>query len=219
VAYLFLVRQRSEIGVHLDLIDFVQDVATSIKRIDERRPRAANARTGALYQPGIGPQPETQAVNLIVSELAALVPERYASGLRVGVPYPVGRQKCDLCIGSSPHWEWAAEVKMLRLMGDNGKPNDNMLMHILSPYPNDRSAVKLVESGLGGRKAILIYGFDYPRLPMDPTIEAFEILAARWVTLSTRAVCAYSDLVHPVHRAGRVFGWESPSSLPNIIYC
>ena len=29
------------------------------------------------------------------------------------------------------------EVKMLRLMGDNGKPNDNMLMHILSPYPAD----------------------------------------------------------------------------------
>jgi hypothetical protein len=31
--------------------------------------------------------------------------------------------------------DWAIEVKMLRLMGDNHKPNDNMLMHILSPYP------------------------------------------------------------------------------------
>ena len=36
--------------------------------------------------------------------------------------------------------EWAIEVKMLRLMGDNGKPNDNMLMHILSPYERHRSA-------------------------------------------------------------------------------
>jgi hypothetical protein len=27
----------------------------------------------------------------------------------------------------------AIEVKMLRLMGDNGKLNDNMVMHILSP--------------------------------------------------------------------------------------
>jgi hypothetical protein len=35
----------------------------------------------------------------------------------------------------SPSWEWAIEIKMPRLMGDNGKPNDNMLMHILSPYP------------------------------------------------------------------------------------
>lgn len=77
---------------------------------------------------------------------------------------------------------------MLRIMGDNGKPNDNMLMHILSPYPNDRSALtdcrKLVESNLDGRNAIVIYGFDYPGLPMDPAIEAFEVLAARWVTLS-----------------------------------
>src|SRR5262249_32309420 len=135
-----------------------------------------------------------------------------ASALHVGVAYPVGRQKCDLCIGSSPNWEWAVEVKMLRLMGDNGKPNDNMLMHILSPYPNDRSAltdwVKLVNSGADGRKAIVIYGFDYPGRPMDPAIAAFEVLAARWVTLNARAVGEYSDLVHPVHRAGRVFGWE-----------
>jgi hypothetical protein len=55
-----------------ELVDFVQDIATSIKRIDERRPQAANVRTGVLYQPGIGPHPETQAVNLIVSELPAL---------------------------------------------------------------------------------------------------------------------------------------------------
>jgi hypothetical protein len=196
----------------LELTDLILDVAAAIKRIDARRPQAANARTGALYQPGIGPHPETQAVNLIVAELAALSASRYGGQLQVGVPYPAGRQKCDLCIGAAPAWEWAAEIKMLRLMGDNGKPNDNMLMHILSPYPNDRSAltdcVKLIESGLAGRKAIVIYGFDYPELPMDPAIEAVETLARRWVNLSERATGRYDDLVHPVHRAGRVFGWE-----------
>jgi hypothetical protein len=97
-------------------------------------------------------------------------------------------------------------------MGDNGKPNDNMLMHILSPYPKDRSALtdcgKLVRSGLPGKKAIVIYGFDYPGLPMDPAIEAFEVLAARAVRLGKRAVGSYADLVHPVHGHGRVFGWE-----------
>ena len=50
-------------------------------------------------------------------------------------------------------------------------------MHILSPYAGDRSAltdcVKLLESGLTGRKAVVIYGFDYPNLPMDPAVEAF----------------------------------------------
>ena len=130
----------------------------------------------------------------------------------MNVPYPIGRQKCDLCIGTHPAWEWNVEFKMLRLMGDNGKPNDNMLMHILSPYPNDRSALtdclKLAECTLPGRKAVIIYGFDYGQLPMEPAIEAFEILANRWVRLSPRLVHAYADLVHPVHRDGRVFGWE-----------
>jgi hypothetical protein len=196
----------------LELKQLIDDVAVSIKSIDARRPRAANARTGAVYQPGIGPHPETKAVALIVSELEGLFAARYAGAMQTNISYPNGRQKCDLCVGASPSWDWAIEIKMLRLMGDNGKPNDNMLMHILSPYPADRSAltdcVKLLESGLPGRKAVIIYGFDYPNLPMDPAVEAFETLAGRWVGLGSRYVSHYSDLVHPVHVAGRVFGWE-----------
>ena len=125
-----------------------------------------------------------------MAELKRSRPGRYAGKLQTGVAYSAGRQKCNLCIGEATEWDWAVEIKMLRLMGDNGKPNDNMLMHILSPYPGDRSAltdcVKLLESGLSGRKAVVIYGFDYPTLPMDPAIEAFETLAHRWVTLGAR---------------------------------
>ena len=99
---------------------------------------------------------------------------------------------------------------MLRLMGDNGRPNDNMLMHILSPYPVHRSALtdceKLGPLRLVGRKAVLIYGFDHPALMMDPAIEAFGVVADRGVRLGTRDVTGYADLVHPAHRAGRVFG-------------
>ena len=101
---------------------------------------------------------------------------------------------------------------MLRLMGDNGKPNDNILMHILSPYPAHRSALtdcaKLLNSGLAGRKAILIYGYDYPQWPMDPAIDAFEALATRAADLSARHQATFSELVHSVHQVGRVFGWE-----------
>ena len=61
---------------------------------------------------------------------------------------------------------------------------------------------------LVGRKAVVIYGFDYPSLPMDPAIEAFELLASRWIRLIARGVGSYKNLVHPVHREGRVFGWE-----------
>ena len=73
---------------------------------------------------------------------------------------------------------------MLRLMGDNGKLNDNMITHILSPYPAHRSALtdctKLVISQLGKHKAILIYGYDYPDWPMDPVIDAFEMRLPRF---------------------------------------
>ena len=192
---------------------FVSDIAAAIKEIDNRHPQASNARTGDLYQPGIGPHPETQTVTLVVEELQRLFSERYEGKLTLNVPYPeVSRQKCDLCIGSEPNWEWASEVKMLRRMGDNGKPNDNILMHILSPYPQDRSAVtdcsKLIDSGFSGRKAVVIYGYDYPDVSMDPAIQAFDILSRSTVQLGERAVASYDELVHPVHRTGRVFAWE-----------
>jgi hypothetical protein len=204
---------RRLMNISLELADLVFDVALAIKRVDERRPQAVSSRTGVAYQAGIGPHPETQAVSLIVSELQADKPERYNGRLAINVPYVNStRQRCDLCFGSASEWEWAAEIKMLRLMGDNGKPNDNMLMHILSPYPADRSALtdcrKLLSSGLGVRKAILIYGFDYATLSMDLAIDAFETLATKLVRLGPRLVGEYSGLVHPVHSCGRVFGWE-----------
>jgi hypothetical protein len=101
---------------------------------------------------------------------------------------------------------------MLRLMGDNGKPNDNILMHILSPYPAHRSALtdcaKLADSVFPARKGILIYGYDYPDWPMDPAIDAFEALARRIVNLGVRESASFTALIHTVHQCGRVFGWE-----------
>tara|TARA_B100001123_G_C15239853_1_gene998669 strand:+ start:107 stop:742 length:636 start_codon:yes stop_codon:yes gene_type:complete len=192
---------------------FTSDIAAAMKEVDSRSPRAANARTGVQYQPGIGPHPETQTVKLVVEELQRLFPKRYEGRLALGVPYPhESRQKCDVCIGLEPGWEWAIEVKMLRRMGDNGKPNDNILMHILSPYQQDRSALtdcsKLLNSEFHGRKAVVIYGYDYPDFPMDPAIEAFEVLAGRTVRLGERCASSYKELIHPVHQSGRVFAWE-----------
>jgi len=147
-----------------------------------------------------------------MAHLAEADPLRYGS-CRLGVPYGDGaRQACDVCLGGPAAEDWAIEVKMLRLMGDNGKLNDNMIMHILSPYPAHRSALtdctKLVASQLGNHKAILIYGYDYPGWPMDPVINAFEILASRQVKLASGAVEPFDGLVHPVHQRGRVFGWQ-----------
>ncbi|PYU28051.1 MAG: hypothetical protein DMG32_03835 [Acidobacteria bacterium] len=101
---------------------------------------------------------------------------------------------------------------MLRLYGDNGKLNDNMLMHILSPYPEHRSALtdcqKLVQSGLRGRKAIVIYAYESVEFPTAAAINAFELLASDAVRLSGRATASFRGLIHPVHQSGVVAGWE-----------
>lgn len=101
---------------------------------------------------------------------------------------------------------------MLRLMGDNGKVNDNMLMHILSPYPQHRSALtdtqKLVRSGFPGQKALLIFAYEYPDFPTRTAIEAFETLARRFVRITPVAAATISGLVHPIHTEATVYGWN-----------
>jgi len=101
--------------------------------------------------------------------------------------------------------------------GDNGKPNDNMLTHILSPYPQHKSAlndcVRLARSSFGAKKAILIYGFEHDAWPLEPAIEAFEHLANKSLSpvryqLGTRYVSCFTGLTHHIHKKGKVFGWE-----------
>jgi hypothetical protein len=99
-----------------------------------------------------------------------------------------------------------------RLNGDNGKPDDTSIKDIPSPYESDPSAVadatKLATTRVGARQGIVIYGFDCPRRPLRVIIDAFEVLAGSRVRLGVRCETSLSDLVHPVHRTGEVFGWE-----------
>lgn len=97
---------------------------------------------------------------------------------------------------------------MLRLMGDNGKANDNMLMQVLSRYSQHRGALtdtqKLVRSGFLGQKALLIFAYEYPDFPTRPAIEAFETLARRFVRSTPVAAAAISRLVN--HTESTVYG-------------
>lgn len=116
----------------MDLATFVSHFATGLQAADARRPTAVNQRSKEAFKPGIGPHTESRTVELVMEELRLLHQDRYVE-FKVGVPYPaMSRQKCDLCLGKAPHWDWAVEVKMLRLLGDNGQPNDNILMHPLT---------------------------------------------------------------------------------------
>lgn len=197
----------------MELDDFVGLLALGIQRADARNPIGVSKRSGIAYQPGIGPHTESDTITLALGEVA----DGLSCDVQREVRYPsTGRSKCDVILGTPT--EWAIEIKMLRLMGDNGKPNDNILMHILSPYPSHRSALtdcaKLAESGFEGRKGIVIFGYDYDGWPMDPAVDAFEALARRRVALGTAVSAAFDGLVHPVHQAGRVFGWEITGSSP-----
>jgi len=190
----------------MTLEQFVALFAEGITQVDQRLPVAKNMRRGTNFRPGIGPFGEAATIDLVMAEVSAKV----MSGYQKCVPYPSDpRKKCDLCIGTEPNWELAVEMKLLRVMGDNGKSNDSMLMHILSPYPANRSALtdcaKLAQSGFRCPKAIVIYGYDYEDWPMEKAIAAFERLAGDLIEERTSA--KFSGLVHPVHQRGAVYGW------------
>jgi hypothetical protein len=146
-----------------------------------------------------------------MSQLARQQPDLY--GYHLPEPYPnAPRQKVDALIRPSGATPWAVEFKLLRLLGDNGGLNDNMLMHILSPYAAHRSAFtdcqKLCSSGFDARKAVMILGYDAPDFPLGLAIEAFESLATRHFRLGARQEESFQNLIHPIHSSGSVYAWE-----------
>jgi hypothetical protein len=197
----------------MQLAEIAGAFARGIELADAKQPVALNRRTGAPYHPGIGPHSESDTTRLALGAITGMAPFKYSLEKYYPVPR---REKCDLFL-TAPE-KWAIEIKLLRLLGDNGKRNDNMLMHILSPYPIHHSALtdfdKLTRSGFDARHAIMVFGYDYEDLQMDPAVEALEILARERVEILSHAVAQFDGLVHPVHRLGRVFAWEIAAQVP-----
>jgi hypothetical protein len=189
------------------LREIVEQFAIAMKSADTRRPQAVNPTTKYAYRPGIGPHPEDQAVNLVMRELALQRPGWHS---RLRAYDPLSKQVCDWFLGDP--LEWVIEIKMARPNGDNGKPLDIAVRDILSPYQMDRSAlwdcIRLADSRVSARCAILIYGFDDSRRPLSEIISAFQTLAAARVKLGPLHEAQLAGLVHPVHRNGAVYGWE-----------
>ena len=138
------------------------------------------------------------------------MPSDRASGGPVQAVPNSARSKCDLWVGEGP--EWVIEVKMARLYGDNGKPDDTAVAQVLSPYPSDHSALsdcmKLIEASFTARTAVMIYGFESEQRPIERLIDSFELLASAAVLLGDRHTASFGPLVHPVHRHGTVWLWE-----------
>ena len=211
-----LAPRHGTVMARMELADFVRDFATALKAVDARRP-VFTSRTGRVYKPGIGPHSEDRAVDLILEEMKNVSPHGYGRFV-CRVPYARSRQTCDVVLPN----EWMIEVKMARFYGDNNKPDDTSLKDLLSPFDVDRSALtdcaKLAAADGPARKAIVIYGFDYPAWPMDPVIEAFEVRARVPVRLGERCEASFTDLIHPVHQRGRTFGWEVPAKIAGELH-
>ena len=193
-------------GTQVTLTAFVQHLAEGIALADRKRPVAPVSRTGNQYQAGIGPHSESLTLDLA---FAAMEEAGAPLALEREVSYPnVKRANCDVVIAG----QWAIEVKLLRLLGDNAKQNPNILMHILSPYPQDRSALtdcdKLLRSGFNERKAVVIFGYDYPDWPLMDAVAAFETLASAKYELTPKVLAEFRCAAHPVHNHGAVVGWE-----------
>lgn len=194
-------------GLLLDM--FVADFARGRKAADALR---LSVHGGSrVYQAGTGPRREPDGRGGAHRGPDAATCPRKSASLLTQVRYPHSPQTCD------EYWNgedgpWAIEVKMIRFRHDNGKLADLSIQDILSPFSGDHSALsdclKLVRGGFPARTALVIYAFEDQERPVDCLIEAFEYLAAHYVVLGARDEVRMSNLIHPVHAAGRVFGWR-----------
>ena len=187
----------------IPLEQFVQHFANAVIAADHTRPKAADA---VLSRPGIGTLPEADALHLIAGELELAEPATYAGRIALDVSYPDSPDRtCSICVGAAPDWTFAAEVRMLRLVREDGRLTGNILAHHRAAVA---ACVDLANSPLCKSKAVIIYGFDDPQWPLDPAIDAFERMARAKVELGPRCEAKFDTLWHPVYARGRAFGWS-----------
>lgn len=190
----------------MEMQEIVSHFARALKQVDADAPREPDKP----YKAGIGPLKENTLVRLISEKMHQSSPTTFKE--LTSIAYPGLRNRCDLSINQ----EWVFEIKLARPFGDNGKEAENWSMNVLHPYAGNASAIgdclKLKNSSFESRKGIVIIGYEHstPILPLEPAIRGFELLAANVanITLSTRISERVSGLIHPVHQAAILYGWE-----------
>ncbi len=181
----------------MELKEIVSDVADALGNID----RSGLPFRG--FQKGVGPYGEPQLVKLIAVALNHL--SKYGKRVRT-------KRTPDLLIPS----EWAIEFKITRPFGDNGKEAENWSVNLLHPYPGNVSTIgdcmKLLNRSGTERRAIIVIGYEHvpAQIDLTPLLASFEAIAANVLSiqLSPRIETRCERLVHPVHQAVRVIGWE-----------
>jgi hypothetical protein len=176
----------------------IKDFADALARVDSTR------RAHKTFRPGIGPFGESDATKLALEVLRDSAPEVYGAA--------VTKRQPDVLIPD--HWQ--IEIKVVRPYGDNGKEAENWSQNLLHPYSGNTSSLgdclKLLRSDRPERRAIIVFGYEHDpaRIPLDPCVRGFELLAVQLLglRLSIRVEELRKPLVHPEHQVLRVFGWE-----------
>ena len=132
---------------------------------------------------GIGPYEEKPFVAMLHEHLLRLSSDYVES--RVEVPYPVGGESADLCIGPTASPDLVLELKYARMKRSDGRMEEAALSRILSPYRESAlvDCGKVLRFSTALHRGVVIVGYDYPDLPIEPLIEDFESLATKRVAL------------------------------------
>jgi len=184
-------------NISMELREVLQDIADAIVRIDK------SGKPFRTFQPGVGPYGEPQLVKRIAADLNQ-IPKYRNSALTKRTP--------DLLIPN----EWAMEFKITRPFGDNDKEAENWSVNLLHPYPGNVSTIgdcyKLREYPGRERRSVVVVGYEHtrPKIDLTPLITSFEVIARQVLAfnLSERVEIRREGLIHPVHRALRLFAWE-----------
>lgn len=181
----------------MDLSFVVDKFAESLSYVDKNGPPHKH------FAPGIGPYGEGPAVRAALKYLK----ENYLEFERART-----KQTPDLLIPK----EWAIEFKIIRPFGDNGNEAEHWSENILHPYSGNTSSLgdcmKLLQSNLMERKAVVVFGYEHtpPKIDLLPAVKSFELIASEimGIKLSSRYMAEVKNLRHPVHQQLKVFGWE-----------
>lgn len=165
----------------MELMEIVEKIADLIPIIDRTTSiQNSNRRNKRPYIKGVATLFEPQFTKEIVKSWPTEFKDEL-SFINDEISYPDNsRETCDLVISSMKEeipfgqFEWAIEIKYLRLVGNNGNNNDYVMQKAISPFLKDRSLIhdieKLKSATFGKRKAIIFYGFDYD----DSSVEHAE---------------------------------------------
>lgn len=200
---------HEELSNSLDHRQLVVQIADLLKEFDSDWPVHKN------WKPGIGPFDEDPLVKEIAIRLTKI-------GITAETQAEVdGVKKIDMVIGG----HWAIEFKLARPFRNNGDVEPHWSPKLTYPYEGsyegnnkDRrssisDAIKLQKISKVARKCVFVIGFERvspPGIPLDPVLEAFELLAQSMfdIPLGKRVEETRDGLVHPLHQTLRCVSWE-----------